>query len=104
MIEACPNAGLKNCPYRHKNPPSVLRGQPTGCYSNTDHIVPQRLARLPHATELEKAYIYSDANKRQLCKWLHDIKNDNYDSGYPMPTVQEMIIALTVQFEENPEI
>jgi hypothetical protein len=101
MITGCPNAGTEGCPYFDRKPPARLKDQQEhGCYANTDHTVPQRLAKRRKATPLEKLYVYSSANLRQLCIWEHDEKNRNNDEGYTkFPPVSEMIMACTVMLE-----
>lgn len=100
MITGCPRGGHPECPYFEKKPPARLKGQGHGCYANTDHTYPQRLARRPKATALEKAFIYSAHNLVQMCIDEHDEKNRQYDFPYnKLPSVREMIMACTVMLE-----
>lgn len=50
-----------------------------GCYSDRDHIVPQRLA----TTALARAYIHSPENYQQLCRNEHDVKTLGGDEPLP---------------------
>jgi hypothetical protein len=77
MIEGCPNPN-PNCKYYYRRPPGPLKyEQSHGCFADTDHIIPQRLARRAGATALEKNYIMKNPeNQQQLCRWDHDIKGE----------------------------
>ena len=77
MIGECPNPRAE-CPYAARE----------GCFSDTDHIVPRRLAE----TTLAAVYIDLPANKQQLCRWDHDQKTRNGDE--PLPERAEMIEAI----------
>lgn len=55
-----------------------------GCFSDTDHIVPQRLA----TTALAAIYIDLPVNKQQLCRRIHDQKTAEGDE--PLPDVEVM--------------
>lgn len=97
MIEGCQNAHA-GCPYYQRRPRGPLRGkQYNGCFSDTDHTVPQRLARRAGATALERAYIYSEVNLVQMCRNEHDAKTEQGDQ--PLPDIWTMVWALTVPFE-----
>ena len=73
MIGECPNPRA-DCPY-------AARGV---CFSDTDHIVPKRLAE----TTLAAVYIDLPANKQQLCRWEHEQKTASGDE--PLPAVEAM--------------
>ena len=77
MIGECPTPRAE-CPYAARE----------GCFSDTDHIVPRRLA----TTALTATYIDLPANKQQLCRWDHDQKTRNGDE--PLPERAEMIEAI----------
>ncbi len=77
MIGECPNPRAE-CPYAARE----------GCFSDTDHIVPQRLG----TNALAATYIGLPVNKQQLCRWEHDQKTRNGDE--PLPEREEMIEAI----------
>lgn len=59
-----------------------------GCFSDTDHIVPRRLA----TTALAATYIELQANKQQLCRREHEEKTAAGDE--PLPDVETMRQAI----------
>jgi hypothetical protein len=71
---------LGECP----NPQPFCKYADRGCFSDTDHIVPQRLA----TTALNAAYIDLPENKQQLCRREHDTKTRAGDE--PLPDVETM--------------
>lgn len=79
MLGECP-APQEGCKY------AELRG----CFSDTDHIVPRRLA----TTALSGTYIELQANKQQLCRREHDEKTAAGDE--PLPEVAEMREAIVL--------
>jgi hypothetical protein len=79
MLGECP-APQEGCKY------AELRG----CFSDTDHIVPQRLG----TTALNAAYIDLPVNKQQLCRREHDAKTAAGDE--PLPAVGEMREAVVL--------
>lgn len=84
----CPFAN-EGCKYWDRKTPGPLRGeQKHGCYSDLDHIVPQRLG----TTALNQAYIQLSVNKQQLCRRLHDEKTAAGDE--PLPPIEDMIDAV----------
>lgn len=62
------------------------------CFADTDHVVPQRLARAAGATALAKLFIHHEVNKQQLCRREHDEKTADGDA--PLPSNEEMIEAI----------
>lgn len=84
MIRECPEPNPE-CPYYDLEPPKKLQGQEYGCYSDEDHIVPQRLA----VDALSRAYIHAPINKQQLCRWRHDEKTLAGDEPLPPRDVME---------------
>jgi hypothetical protein len=79
MLGECPNpqAGCKYAELR-------------GCFSDTDHIVPQRLG----TTALNAAFIDLPSNKQQLCRREHDAKTAAGDE--PLPDVETMREAVVL--------
>ena len=63
------------------------------CYSDTDHIVPQRIARQAGATALTKVFIHHPVNKQQICRYEHLLKTREGDA--PLPTETEMLRQIT---------
>lgn len=59
-----------------------------GCFSDTDHIVPRRLA----TTALSAAYIDLQENKQQLCRREHEDKTAAGDE--PLPDTETMRQAI----------
>lgn len=59
-----------------------------GCFSDTDHIVPRRLA----TTALSATYIELQANKQQMCRREHDEKTAQGDE--PLPEIEAMREAI----------
>lgn len=93
----CPFAN-EQCKYWDRKTPGPLRKtQEHGCYSDLDHIVPQRLGY----TALNSTYIQLAVNKQQLCRRLHDEKTANGDE--PLPPEEDMISAVR-DAEANGEI
>ena len=88
MIKECPNAH-KGCPWFDR-PPSVP-GATNGCFSDTDHIVPRRLA----TTALTRLFINSPENKQQLCREEHEAKSLAGDA--PLPSREYMIESILQQ-------
>ncbi len=75
--EACPNP-QEGCPHYSRPTKPPLQGlQEHGCFSDQDHILPQRLGRLITATQVQIDYINSDANIKQECRWQHEAKTRN---------------------------
>jgi len=75
------------CPY-YKRP--IKKGNESGCFSDRDHIVPQRLAQ----TGLATLYIYSPENYQQLCRLEHDKKTLEGDEPLPdQDYMKERIVA-----------
>jgi hypothetical protein len=88
-IKACPFAN-ETCRYYESRPPASLRGkQKHGCFSDLDHIVPQRLGKGNH---LAAAFINLAMNKQQLCRDEHDEKS--HDGDEPLPSRVDMATAL----------
>jgi len=75
-IGECPTPN-QACPY-YLRPPRTPSAE-HGCFSDTDHIVPQRLAN----TVLEKLFIYSPENKQQICRSEHEDKTFSGDEALP---------------------
>lgn len=79
MITECPNP-QPDCKYFER-----------GCFSDTDHIVPRRLA----TTVLSSIYIIDlPSNREQLCRKIHEEKTARGDE--PLPSVEEMREALVI--------
>lgn len=73
--EACPFAN-EACKYWGLPPrPALKHTQSEGCYSDRDHIIPQRIGRLALVTQRERDYINSESNIRQTCRFEHDNKS-----------------------------
>lgn len=85
MIGECPNP-RPECPY-------AARG---GCFSDTDHIVPKRLAE----TTLAAVFIELPSNKQQLCRWDHEQKTASGDEPLPERHVMREAIETAVQLGE----
>lgn len=60
----------------------------TGCFSDTDHIVPQRLA----TTALTAVYIDLPANKQQMCREEHEAKTAAGDEPLPEREIMKKAI------------
>lgn len=75
------------CPTPRPECPYVNREG--GCFSDLDHIVPQRLGR----TALAAIYINLPSNKQQLCRWLHEQKTAEGDEPLPPKEVMFMEVA-----------
>lgn len=73
------------------NRPSRVKGVENGCFSDLDHIVPQRLAN----TALASLYIYSPENKQQICRAEHDEKTAQGDE--PLPDRESMLRSVMAQ-------
>lgn len=82
MIGECPNPRA-DCPYAARK----------GCFSDTDHIVPKRLAK----TTLAAVYVELPANKQQICRWEHEEKTANGDE--PLPSRESMRTAIEIAQE-----
>ena len=95
MITPCPFAN-EACPHYAKEPPAQLYvEQEHGCYSDTDHIVPQSMGRKKYASALLRNYIDTPANKVQKCRWEHDAKTNEDIKVTPIvPSEQFMIDAI----------
>lgn len=85
MIGECPNPRAE-CPYAARE----------GCFSDTDHIVPQRLGK----TTLAAVYIDLPANKQQLCRWEHDQKTASGDEPLPERHVMRDAIQMAIELGE----
>lgn len=61
---ACPKPldGRTGCP---------VSKRPNGCYSDIDHVVPQRFKVLGL---LVRKYIYTPDNQERMCRWEHEQK------------------------------
>lgn len=92
-MKACPNPSFE-CPWFSRKTPAPLKNtQEHGCFSDLDHKVPQRLARIAGATALQKAYILdSQDNRQQICRWEHEEKGAQGDD--PMPSNEYMMQTL----------
>ena len=77
------------CPWFNR--PPKYKGAENGCFSDTDHIVPQRLSQ----TALSKLYIHSPENKQQLCREAHDNKTAEGDE--PLPDRDTMLSSVLGQ-------
>lgn len=86
--EVCPLSN-ETCPW-FSRPPQV-KGAENGCFSDTDHIVPQRLA----TTALASLYIHSRENKQQICRSEHDEKTAQGDE--PLPDRSIMLNRIMAQ-------
>ena len=95
MITPCPYAN-EGCPYYGKDaPPQLEETQEHGCYSDTDHVIPQALGRRRYATTLLKHFISTPANKVQRCRWEHDFKTEEEQQNPPqLPSEKFMIDAI----------
>jgi hypothetical protein len=78
MLGECPSP-KPDCKYAER-----------GCFSDTDHIVPRRLA----TTALSATYIELQANKQQLCRREHEEKTAQGDE--PLPEIAEMREAIVL--------
>lgn len=86
--ETCPLAN-DQCKYWNRKTPAPLRKeQKHGCFSDLDHISPQRFGKTP----LASAYIQLQINKQQLCRRIHEEKTRAGDE--PLPTIQTMVEAI----------
>lgn len=88
VAEICPVSN-ETCPWFNR-PPRV-KGAENGCFADTDHIVPQRLA----TTALASLYIHSPENKQQICRSEHDEKTAEGDE--PLPDRQTMLSRVMAQ-------
>lgn len=98
MIERCP-VPQEDCPYFNMKPRKVLKqqGETTGCYSDTDHIYhPARNYRTP----LEQEFRELPENKRQMCRWLHDLRHLE-EKAPAKPDAVFMVQALSKVLEEH---
>lgn len=87
-LRICEQANA-DCPYYAR--PSRIKGVEHGCFSDQDHIVPQRLA----STALATLFIQSPENKQQLCRSEHDKKTHEGDE--PLPDRQTMLSSVMAQ-------
>lgn len=96
-IRPCPNPSM-DCPFFEQMPPSCLKStQEHGCFSDLDHIVPQRYARAVGATALEKTYILDyPGNHQQLCRWEHEEKTFQGDEPLPDRAIMRQRLAQAV--------
>lgn len=90
MLGECPYVN-EGCRWYGREP--RIKGADNGCFSDTDHIVPRRLA----TTALSKLFIESPENKQQLCRAEHDEKTALGDE--PLPSREVMVDSLTRQYE-----
>ena len=88
MYTECPRAH-EGCRWFDKEP--RVPGAENGCFADTDHIVPQRLA----AKGLARAFIQSRENKQQLCREEHEAKTADGDE--PLPPRELMVESLRRQ-------
>lgn len=87
MKSRCPEPNKPGCPYMER-----------GCYADTDHIVPQRIARSKSASAITRIYILDHPeNRQQLCRWEHDEKTLEGDE--PLPSQEYMQGAITEAYE-----
>lgn len=86
------------CPYYDRTPPPELRGQEFGCFSDLDHLVPQRLAKGLGKTSLIRQYIYHPVNLSQTCRWEHEMKNKQGDRLLPS---EEVMLQEIAEYEAN---
>ena len=86
--EVCPIT-REDCPYYNR--PPRLRDAENGCFADTDHIVPRRLA----TTTLASLFIESPENKQQLCRSDHDEKTRGGDE--PLPDRETMLARVMAQ-------
>lgn len=89
-IGECPTP-REACPYFSR--PSRTPNAEVGCFSDTDHIVPQRLA----TNALSKLYIYSPENTQQICRSEHEAKTREGDE--PLPEREEMMDSVRRQIK-----
>lgn len=89
-IGECPTP-RSECPYYSRHPRTP--DSEVGCFSDTDHIVPQRFA----TTALTKLYIYSPENTQQLCRSEHEAKTREGDE--PLPGREEMMDSVRRQIK-----
>lgn len=85
----CPNPNQEGCPWQER---------PGGCFSDTDHIVPQRYRSLGL---LVKKYIQTPDNQQQICRYEHDQKNLNShvtESTDQIPAEEFMLDAVARAF------
>lgn len=88
-VEKCPLAN-KECKYWNRRTPSPLRTeQKHGCFTDIDHIYPQRFA----LDALSNALVHSEFNKAQTCRVEHEDKTAKGDMEKLFP--EEIAIVLT---------
>ena len=102
--EACPNP-QEDCPYYRRPAPGKLKGtQSHGCFSDSDHIIPQRLARRRSATRAEKQYIMQNPeNREQLCRNLHNEKTLAEDDAELLKQLRQIVGGLAIEGVEGGE-
>jgi CRISPR/Cas system Type II protein with McrA/HNH and RuvC-like nuclease domain len=89
MIEQCPKAN-QECKYWDRRTPSPLRKkQDNGCFSDVDHIYPQRFAK----DDLSEALVYSEFNQVQTCRSEHEDKTAKGDMEQLFP--EEIATVMT---------
>ena len=72
-IEKCPMANA-GCKWYGRPTPKQLEGeQDHGCFSDTDHILPKKLA----SSAMERRFLELPENKQQICRRIHDEKTHN---------------------------
>lgn len=81
--------------------PAELRGtQEHGCYSDRDHVIPQRLARRFGRSSLERAIIYDTDNIVQTCRAEHDEKTANENDAVLLCQLAAKVLERVMQQEE----
>lgn len=89
-VGECPTPRV-DCPYYSRQPRTP--DSEVGCFSDTDHIVPQRLA----TNALSKLYIYSPENTQQICRREHEEKTREGDE--PLPDRETMLESVKRQIK-----
>ena len=84
----CPRMDKAGCPVAERS---------IGCYSDRDHIVPQRYKTLGW---LVSKYIYTPENIEQKCRWEHEQKTTT-ESIELVPTAEYMVGAVRSAYDSG---
>lgn len=101
MIGACPNPS-RACPYYGARPRGPLRREQShGCFSDTDHKIPQRLVKRVAETALAREIINDPDNLQQLCRWEHDEKTAHENDRL---LLRALTARIEQRLEEGPDV
>lgn len=81
-------------------PPELRQVQEHGCFSDRDHIIPQRLARRFGRTSLEREIIYDQENIVQTCRAEHDEKTVQEDDAVLLCELAAKVLIRAAEQEE----